>query len=142
MTYKEMTAGVQLAGVIAVCAWLGWDALQGGSTGTSGEIAIKLLWAVGAMIVFNIVGSIIVTVVVSAVQRAQWRDEPADERDNAISAKSQRNNAFVTSVLAALALAPVAMGMDVRFALYALFLAPVAGGAINALSELYFYRTM
>jgi Cu/Ag efflux pump CusA len=131
MTFKEMMAGVQLLGVAVVGGWLVWDALTGGATGSPAEIAIKLLWAVGAGIVFNIVGTI-----------AELRDEPSDERDHAVSAKSQRNNAIVTSILAALALIPLAMGADASLAVYALFAAPMAGGAVNALSELYYYRTM
>ena len=142
MTFKEMMASVQLLGVATVGGWLVWDALNGGAVGTTAEVAVKLLWAVGAMIAFNIVGTIIGTIVVSIIQRAELRDEPSDERDHAVSAKSQRNNAIVTSILAALALIPLAMGADANLAIYALFVAPVMGGTVNALSELYYYRTM
>ena len=142
MTFKEMMAGVQVLGVAVVGGWLAWDALNGGATGPVAAIAVKLLWAVGAMIVFNIVGTIIATIIISIIQRAELRDEPSDERDHAVSARSQRNNAIVTSILAALALIPLAMGADVNLAVYALFVAPMMGGAVNALSELYYYRTM
>jgi hypothetical protein len=142
MTFKEMMAGVQVLGVAVVGAWLAWDALNGGAAGPTSAIAVKLLWAVGAMIVFNIVGTIIATIIISIIQRAELRDEPSDERDHAVSARSQRNNAIVTSILAALALIPLAMGADVNLAVYALFVAPMMGGAVNALSELYYYRTM
>jgi hypothetical protein len=142
MTFKEMMAGVQVAGVAVVGGWLVWDALNGGAMGSSADIAIKLLWAVGAMIVFNIVGTIIATIVISIIQRAELKDEPSDERDDAISARSQRNSAIVTSIVAAIALIPLAMGIDPNFAIYALFVAPAAGGTVNALSELYYYRTM
>jgi hypothetical protein len=142
MTFKEMMAGVQLLGVAVVVGWLGWDALNGGTDGTSVEIAIKLLWAVGGLVVFNIVGTIIATILVSIIQRAELRDEPSDERDHIVSARSQRNSSVITSIIAALALIPLAMGADANLAIYALFLAPVAGGTVNALSELYYYRTM
>ena len=142
MTFKEMMAGVQVLGVAVVGGWLAWDAVNGGATGPTAQIAIKLLWAVGAMIVFNIVGTIIATIIISIIQRAELRDEPSDERDDAVSARSQRNSAIVTSILAALALIPLAMGADVNLAVYALFVAPMMGGAVNALSELYYYRTM
>ncbi|WP_297112060.1 hypothetical protein [uncultured Devosia sp.] len=142
MTSKEMMAWVQLLGVAVVGGWLGWDALNGGAVGSAAEIAQKLLWAVGAMIGFNIVGAIIGTIVVSIAQREELKDEPSDERDHLVSAKSQRNSAIATSILAALALIPLAMGVDVTLAIYALFVAPVAGGTINAASELYYYRTM
>lgn len=142
MTFKEMMAGVQIVGVIVVGAWLAWDALDGGAGGTSVEVAIKLLWAVGAMIVFNIVGTIIATILISIAQREELKDEPADERDHAIEARSLRNGGIATSIAAALALIPLAMGLDANFAIYALFIAPVIGGAVNAASELYYYRTM
>ena len=143
MTFKEMMAGVQIVGVVAVGGWLAWDVAGGGALGAdAAAIAVKLLWAVGAMIAFNIVGTIIATIVISIIQRSELRDEPSDERDDAISAKSQRNSAIATSILAALALIPLAMGADVNLAVYALFVAPVVGGTINAMSELYYYRTM
>jgi len=142
MTSKEMMAWVQLLGVAVVGGWLGWDALNGGAVGSTAEIAQKLLWAVGAMIGLNIVGAIIGTILVSIAQREELKDEPADERDHLVSAKSQRNSAIATSILAALALIPLAMGAGVNLAVYALFVAPVVGGTINAASELYYYRTM
>lgn len=142
MTFKEMMAGVQLLGVVVVGGWLVWDGVNGGATGTTTEIAIKLLWAVGAMVAFNVVGTVVGTILVSIVQGQELRDEPADERDHAVAAKSLRNSGIATSILAALALIPLAMGVDVNLAVYALFVAPVVGGTINALSELYYYRTM
>lgn len=142
MTFKEMMAGVQLLGVVAIGGWLGWDALNGGATGTTAEVATKLLWAVGGMIGFNIVGTIIGAILVSIAQGAELRDEPADERDHAVAARSLRNSGIATSILAALALIPLALGVDANLAIYALFVAPVVGGTINALSELYYYRTM
>lgn len=142
MTSKEMMAWVQLLGVTSVGGWLAWDALNGGAAGSTAEVATKLLWAVGAMIGFNIVGAIVGTILVSIAQGAELKDEPADERDHLVSAKSQRNSAIATSIIAALALIPLALGAGGNLAVYALFVAPVIGGTINAASELYFYRTM
>lgn len=142
MSFKEMMAGVQIVGVFVVAAWLAWDAASGGLSGigTAG-VAIKLLWAVGGLVVFNIVGTIIATILVSVVQREVIKDEPADERDMAIEAKSLRNGGIATSIAAALSLIPLAMGAEANFAVYALFIAPVLGGAVNAAFQLYYYRT-
>lgn len=142
MSFKEMMAGVQIVGVFVVAAWLAWDATSGGLSGigTAG-VAIKLLWAVGGLVVFNIVGTIIATILVSIVQREVVKDEPADERDMAIEAKSLRNGGIATSIAAALSLIPLAMGAEANFAVYALFIAPVLGGAVNAAFQLYYYRT-
>lgn len=142
MSFKEMMAGVQVVGVVVIGLWLAWDVANGGAVAGSADVAIKLLWAVGALIVFNIVGTIIATIMISIAQRAELRDEPADERDVEIEAKSLKNAGIATSVAAALALVPLAFGMDANFAIYALFIAPVIGGAVNALFQLYYYRTM
>lgn len=142
MTFKEMMAGVQLIGVAVVGGWLAWDAGSGGAAGLSiADTAVKLLWAVGAMIVFNVVGTILGTILVSIAQRAVLQDEPSDERDLVIEAKSLRNGGIATSIAAALSLVPLALGVDGAFAVYALFVAPVIGGTVNAVFQLYYYRT-
>ncbi|MGK2229022.1 MAG: hypothetical protein ACI9GK_002866 [Devosia sp.] len=141
MSYKEMMAGVQLAGVALVVGWLGWDAANGGLVDASAaSVAVKMLWAVGGLVVFNIVGAILATIVISIIQRSEFKDEPSDERDASISARSQRNSGFATSIAAALLLIPLAMGADVTLAVYGLFFAPLLGGTVNAISELVYYR--
>lgn len=142
MTFKEMTAAVQLMGVFVVGNWLAWDASTGGASGGVSAVAVKLLWAVGGLIAFNIVGTVVATIVISIIQRQELKDEPADERDVAIEARSLRNGGIATSIAAALSLIPLAMGVDMHFAVYALFIAPVMGGAVNAACQLYYYRTM
>ena len=142
MSYKEMMAGIQLAGQVLVAIWLAYDLLMGGLVdATVMGVAIKLLWAIGAVIVFTIIATIIVTIVISAARREEFKDEPADERDLLIEATSQKWNAFATSIVAALALFPLAFGIDPVFAVYALFGAPMIGGTVNAIYQLYYYRT-
>ena len=142
MTFKEMMAGVQIVGVVLVGFWLAWDAVNGGAAGASAaDIAVKLLWAVGGLIVFNIIGTIVGTILISIVQREELKDEPSDERDLAIEARSLRNGGIATSIAAAVSLVPLAMGVGGNFAVYALFIAPVIGGAVNAVYQLYYYRT-
>ena len=141
MSHKEMIAGVQLAGQVLVALWLVWDLANGGLVGaTVMGVAIKLLWAIGAVIVFTILATIIMTIVVSIARREEFKDEPADERDALIEVKSQRWSAYMTSALAALALFPLAFGADPIWAVYALFGAPMIGGAVNAAYMLYYYR--
>jgi hypothetical protein len=141
MSHKEMMAGIQLVGQVLVGLWLVWDLLNGGLAGaTVMSVAIKLLWAIGAVIVFSIIATIIMTIVISIARREEFRDEPADERDLLIEAKSQKWSAYVTSIVAALALFPLAFGADPVFAVYALFGAPMLGGTINAIYQLYYYR--
>lgn len=141
MSHKEMVAGVQLVGQVLVTIWLVWDLLNGGLVGASVMgVAVKLLWAIGAVIVFTIVATILMTIVVSIRRREAFKDEPADERDMLIEAQSQKWSAYATSILAALALIPLALGADPLVAVYALFGAPMVGGTVNAIYQLYYYR--
>lgn len=141
MSHKEMIAGIQVVGQLLVAIWLAWDLLNGGLVGaTVMSAAIKLLWAIGAVIVFTIVATIIMTIAVSIARREEFKDEPADERDLLIEAKSQKWSAYATSIVAALALFPLALGVDPVLAVYALFGAPMIGGTVNAIYQLYYYR--
>lgn len=141
MSHKEMVAGIQLVGQVLAAVWLVYDLLTGGLVGASvAGVAIKLLWVIGAVIVFTIVATIIMTIAVSVVRREQFKDEPTDERDMLIEAKSQKWSAYATAIAAALALFPLAFGADPVWAAYALFGAPMIGGTINAVYQLYYYR--
>lgn len=141
MSHKEMIAGIQLAGQVLVGVWLVYDVMTGGLVGaTVMSVAVKLLWAIGAVIGFTIVATIIMTILVSVARREEFKDEPADERDLLIEAKSQKWSAYATSIVAALALLPLAFGAEATFAVYALFLAPMIGGTVNAIYQLYYYR--
>ena len=142
MSFKELTAWVQILGVLAVGGWLINDALNGGfaSAIPLSAIAMKLVWTIGAVIVFNIVGIIIATILVSIAQGAELKDEKADERDRSISDQSNRNGYVVTSILAALALVAMAFGAEAMIAVLALFVAPMLGGAVSAVSQLIYYR--
>lgn len=141
MSHKEMVAGIQLVGQVLIAAWLVWDLANGGLVkATVMGVAIKLLWAIGVVIVFSIVATIGATIVVSIQRREEFSDEPADERDVLIEAKSQKWSAYVTSSLAALALIPLALGADPLVAVYALFGAPMVGATVNAGLQLFYYR--
>lgn len=141
MSHKEMVAGIQLVGQVLVALWLVWDLANGGLVGaTVAGVAVKLLWAIGAVIVFTIIATIVMTILVSLARRQEFKDEPADERDLLIEAKSQKWSAYATSIVAALALVPLAFGTDPVFAVYMLFAAPMIGGTVNAIYQLYYYR--
>lgn len=142
MSFKELTAWVQVISSIVVGGWLINDALNGGFTSAMplSAIAMKLLWAIGAAILFNIVGLIVAAIILSIAQGAAIKDEKADERDHSISTRSERNGYVVTSIAAALALGAVAFGAEPMTAVIALFVAPLAGGVVSAASQLVYYR--
>ena len=140
MSYKEWTAIVQLVGVGLIGYWLVNDLMTVGIGHDPAAVATKLLWAIGGVIVFNIVALIVVAIVLSIIQREEFKDEADDERDRAISGKSHRNASTVTSILCVVALANVAFGVDPAIAVYALFVAPFIGGATDAVSRLVYYR--
>lgn len=140
MSFKEWTAIVQLAGVVLIAGWLVMDFMAGGANVGPAALAMKLVWAIGAVIVFNIVAIIVVTILVSIARREELKDEASDERDRAVGGKSSRNAYAVTSIVAALALVAVAFGADPVLAVYVLFAAPFLGGATDAASQLIYYR--
>jgi hypothetical protein len=140
MSFKEWTAVVQIAGVILIGGWVVLDAIGGGATQPLQAVAMKLVWTIGAVILFNIVAIIIVSILVSIAQRAELKDEKADERDRLFATLSSRNGYVVTSIAAALALVAVAFGAEPVIAIYALFAAPMLGGATDAVSQLVYYR--
>jgi hypothetical protein len=140
MSFKEWTAVVQVVGVILVGGWVALDAIGGGAAQPLAAVAMKLVWTIGAVILFNIVAIIIVAILVSIAQRAELKDEKADERDRWVATRSSRNGYVVTSIAAALALVAVAFGVEPVLAIYALFAAPMLGGATDAVSQLVYYR--
>ncbi len=139
MSFKQWSAVIQLAGSAVVAIWLfanppAADAMD------FAAIARRLLWAVLALVAFNIVMTIVVVILVSIARREEMKDEAADERDRAIAGLSMRNAYAVGSIAAALALVPLALGADPILAAYALFAAPLLGGVTDAASRLVYYR--
>jgi hypothetical protein len=141
MSQKEWEAIIQLVGLGLVVGWLVLDGLGGGFAETSfAAVAMRLVWAIAAMVAFNIIAMIITMIGIGIVTRVEPRDEKPDERDVAIGAKALRNAGGVTASLAGLSLVVLAFGATPIFAVYALFAAPVLGGATDAVSRLVYYR--
>jgi hypothetical protein len=141
MSLREWTAIVQLVGGAVILGWLLIDFTSAAAVSTPADIAWRLIWAVGAIIAFNIVALILVHIAVAIARGGEeMRDEPADERDLAIAARSGQLGYVVVSSLAALALVPLALGVDPVLVVYALFLAPLLGGLVHAASQLVLYR--
>lgn len=140
MSYKEWQAIIELVGAAAIAAWLILDTATNGPGSTIGTAAMKLLWFMGAVIVFNIVATIVVTILVSIARRETFKDERADERDRLIEARGGRNGYVVGSITAAIALVALAFGAEPVLAAYALFAAPMLAGMGSALSRIVYYR--
>ena len=141
MSFKEWEAAIQIVSALVVTIWLVADAMGPGiGDGTVASVAMRLLWAIGAVIVFNIVVIIVVAILVSIARREEFKDEKADERDRAINAASSRNGYIVTSIGALAGLIGLAFGLDPVLGAYTLFAAPMLGGFVAAASQLYYYR--
>ena len=141
MTYKEWVAAVQVVSAIAVGLWLLADYFGPGiGDGHVASVAMRLLWAIGAVIVFNIVVIIVVSIAVSIARREEFKDEKADERDRSVAALSMGNGYIMTSIVAAAGLIGLAFGADPVLGAYVLFGAPLLGGVVDALSRLVYYR--
>src|SRR5687767_4360953 len=131
MSFKEWEAAIQIASALVVTIWLVADATGPGiGDGTVASVAMRLLWAIGAVIVFNIVVIIVVAIFVSIARREEFKDEKADERDRAINASSSRNGYIVTSLGALAGLIGLAFGIDPVLGAYTLFGAPMLGGVV------------
>jgi len=142
MTYKELTAIVQVVSV-AVVTWWGAAQVAGDPElmQSAPAAAAMLVTAIGISIAFNIVVMIVGSIVVSIAQRAEMKDERADERDRAITTRAMRNGYLVMSVAALAGLLLLAFGnVPTVTATYALFGAAMLGGAADAVSRLVYYR--
>ena len=139
MTFKEMNAGVMLLSAVVISAWVLMGAL--GDPGASvPEVATRLGWAMVASVVFNIVAMIVFAILVSIVQGQELKDERADERDHAVSARAMRNGYVVASAGGAVAIFLWAFGFDFAVGIYVLFGGLMLAGATDAASRLYYYR--
>lgn len=141
MSQKEREAVIQLVGLVLIVGWLIYEGLTGGVAEAGfAAVAMRLVWAIVAMIVFNVVAMILVMIGIGIVTRTEPTDEKVDERDISIGSKAMRNGGAATASLAALSLLALALGATPIFAVYALFAAPVLGGATDAVSRLVYYR--
>lgn len=138
MTYKEWNAVIMVAGAVAIAIWVTVDALTNPVTDLQ-VIAARLVWAIGFTVLFNILAVIGMTIVVSIARRQEFKDERADERDVAISAKSMRNAYFVASITGLGALLIIASAADPAIAIYVLFGGLLLAGAVDAASRLVYY---
>jgi hypothetical protein len=141
MSFKELTAVIEIAGAAAITAWLLYEATNNPlPAGDLTALAMRLVIAIGLVIVFNIIVTIVMTIVVSIIQRAELKDEKDDERDRSVATRGGRNGYVVTSILAVGALLWLAFGAEHAIAAYALFAAPMFGGVADAVSRLVYYR--
>lgn len=141
MTYKEWNAAIMLTGAVLIGGWVAFDALAAaGWSAPVVEVARRLVWATLVMVGFNILATILVTVMVGIVWREQLKDERADERDRLVTARAMRNAYLVVSIGGALSLVLLAFGFEPAGAAYMLFAALVLAGATDAASQLVYYR--
>jgi hypothetical protein len=141
MTYKEWNAAISLTGSVLVGVWLVRD-LVGADRGAidASDVAIRLLWAIVFMVVFNIVALIALSILGAATRNDVLKDERSDERDRVVTARSLRNAYFVASIGGAGTLLLVALGGTPVAAVYVLFSALLLAGATDAVSRLLYYR--
>lgn len=139
MTYKEMHAGIMVLSAVLVAGWVAYD-FVGGAAATVTEAAANMLWAIGYVIAFNIVGAIVAVIIFSIVRREPLTDEAADERDQLVVSKAMRNGYFVLSVGVLVVLVAQALGLDPALGPYGLFAISILAGGIFAASQLVYYR--
>nr|WP_295886213.1 hypothetical protein [uncultured Devosia sp.] len=139
MTFKEMNAAVMLLGAVVISAWVLRDGLAAPDM-TLSAVAARLCWAILASIIFNIVAIIVFTILISIAQGREFKDEAADERDRFVGAKAMRNGYLVASLGGLAALIVWALGHEAATGVYVLYGGLMLAGAVDAVSQLYYYR--
>ena len=139
MSFKEWDAVIMIASGVVVSAWVLVQAVTDPAPDLT-AVAMRLVWAIGATIVVNIVAIIVTTILVSIARREEFKDEKADERDRAIGAKAMRNAYFVASITGLVCLLMLAFGVEPALAIYALFGGLMLAGVLDAASRLLYYR--
>lgn len=139
MTYKELNAAVMILSGAGIAAWVAWQAITTPAPDLE-NVAWRLLYAIGLNIIINIALMIAATILVSIAQRAELRDERADERDRSISDRSLRNGYFAVSIGGLAVIILLALGQGPIVAAYALFGVLMLGGLIDPVSRLVYYR--
>lgn len=140
MSHKEISAWVMAISAVVISVWVAWEVAANGLAPTPAEAAVKMLWAIGYSIAFNIFAVIIGVIVVSIVRREEVRDERADERDNLIAGRAMGMAYLVLSVSIAGVLIWQALGLEANVTPYALFAASMLAGGTFAVSQLVLYR--
>lgn len=139
MSFKEWDAAIMVVSGLGVMVWVGLGALTEPNLALA-AVATRLLMAVGLSIVFNIVAHIVIAIIAGIFHREHPRDEPADERDQALSLRAMRNAYVICSLGALLSLVPLAMGATPELGAYLLFTALMVAGLVYAGSRFVYYR--
>ena len=140
MSMKEISAVVMVLSAIVISAWVGNDLLSNGPAGEMSAAAWEMLWAIGYVIVFNIIATIVGVIVVSIAQRQEVKDEATDERDRLINGKGMSAGYFVMSVGVLGVLVWQALGLAPNWVPYALFGVSMLAGGLFAAIQLVLYR--
>ena len=141
MSFKQWTAVVQLVAAGIVGVWLLREvSVAGAFPDTIEDAARRLLWALGFIIAFNILASIVTAILVSIARGEEIKDERADERDKAVNAKGMRNAYLALSIGGLATLIFLGVGGNPPGAAYLLFAAMLLAGAVDSASRLAYYR--
>lgn len=141
MTFKELNAVVSLLGSIIAGIWLANDLMAaGGLEADVSAAAVKLLWVIGFLVIFNVVGMILAVILASILRGEEVKDEATDERDRLVSAKALGNGYLVTSIGMLGTLFAFAFGWEATPAVHILFGGALLAGAVEAGSRLVYYR--
>jgi hypothetical protein len=139
MTFKEWTAVIQVGTGVVVGVWL-WRDAEGVMPATIELAAQRTLWALGGVIVLNIVASIVIAILVSIAQGEELKDERSDERDHSVNSRGMRNAYIVASIGGLGVLIYLALGGNPPGAAYGIFGVLMLAGMTDAVSRLVYYR--
>lgn len=140
MNTKQISAVVMVLGAVLISGWVAVDMGNGGVPASPSDAAWKMLWAIGYVIVFNIIAVIIGAIVVAIFQRGEPPIDQTDERDRLINSRSMVTGYFVLSIGVLGVLIVQALGLPANLVPYALFGISMLAGASFAAAQLVLYR--
>jgi predicted membrane protein len=140
MSTKQIEAVVMVLSAIVIAAWVMMDVQGTGLAPNAAAAASDMLWAIGAVIVFNIVAMIVGVILVSIAQREEVKDERADERDQLINGKSNSVAYLLLSLGVLAVLIGQALGVADNLVPYLLFGVSLLAGVGSAIAKLVLYR--
>jgi hypothetical protein len=138
MSLREMNAVIQIISQAIIALWV----ISGvaATDATVMAVANKALWAILYMILLNIAGTIVGSIILGISNRGRKVDEPADERDWSVHQKAMRNAYFALSIGVLAYFFLLAFGIDPVTSAYGLFGVTMLAGTVFSASQLVYYR--
>ena len=147
MSYQEKNITVSLVSHLLIGVYYLVNLFQMEQAGGLVSTKVFSLWAIviAAIIIVNIIGSILTNILLSIVHAIKTRSDQEerfieDERDNLIGLKGSKVSYITSSIGALIAMLTFAFGQPPLVMFSLLILSSIVAEIIGDLSQLYLYR--